>query len=306
MARQVALHMEARYTVLAAARRSSAPPQPLFPRDSMQEDAMPEEPTHLSVLREALLNEIMLASQMRTLQAVQRAYAHDVRGPLNAMQLTLELLCGVMLDAQAAEPAGGAAAWQRHLAVLREELVKLNRTVQALLEQQVPLGSSVQRFQLAGLAREVAHALRGHAAQQRVEIAVEVPPAEILVQGVRDRLRQALLNVAVHALQGVPAAGRLVIGVSQANQSCTLYVEHSGEPLSEQALASLDQLQFTAPDGRALAGLCAARLVARSHGGDLCIHEVSTATGPGERLGLAVQCRVAAVPPTDDVTGDRR
>ncbi|OGA26956.1 MAG: hypothetical protein A3I01_16305 [Betaproteobacteria bacterium RIFCSPLOWO2_02_FULL_65_24] len=250
-------------------------------------------PAHITVPREALENELLLASEMRTLDIVHRAYAHDVRGPLNAMQLSLELLCGLLLDAEAGDPPGGAGPWQRHVSVLREELAKLNRTVQGLLDQQLPLGSVRHRFDLASLVREVAGALRGQAARQRVQITLAVQDEALLVHGLQDRIRQALLNLAVHALEGMPNAGRLAIGVSGRDETCTLYVEHSGPPLSQEALASLERLQPVACDGRPLAGLCAARLVAQSHGGELRIEAVPVGA---ERLGLVIRCPVPAEP----------
>jgi signal transduction histidine kinase len=243
----------------------------------------------ITLPREALENELLLASQMRTLAIVHRAYAHDVRSPLNAMQLSLELLSGMLADEAAGAAPGGCAPWQRHVSVLREELGKLNRTVQALLDQHTPLGSAAQTFELTQLVREVAAVLRGQAAQQRVQLSIDVPERPVLVQGFRDRLRQALLNLAVRALHAMPGAGRLAIGMLRNQSRCTVYVEHNGTPLAQDALRAIERLEL-AGSGEPVAGLCAASLVAQSHGGEMIVQ-----SGPGsERMGLVLECVASA------------
>jgi signal transduction histidine kinase len=270
-----------------------APAAARIAQPATRDNAMPaaEGPTSVTVPYDALETELLLASQMRSLDIVRRAYAHDVRGPLNAMQLSVELLCGLLLDVGAGEAPGGTAAWQRHVSVLREELAKLNRTLQSLLDQELPLDSVRRRFEPVSLVREVAAALRGQAARQRVAIGVETFEQQLMVDGCRERVKQALLNMALHGLEGSPDGGRCTIGASRAGESCTLYVIHGGPPLTQQAAALLEQLQPVARDGRLLAGLCAARLVALSHGGDLVIE---AAEGGAERLGLVLKCAVAA------------
>jgi signal transduction histidine kinase len=223
---------------------------------------------------------------MRTLAAVHRPHAHDVRSVLNAMQLSVELLTGLLADDEAAAAPGGIAQWQRHVSVLREELAKLNRSLRPLLEQPEPLGLARQRFDVRDPIHELAAVLRSQAARQRVAMSLHLPDVPVMVHGNRDRLRQALLNLLLHALNGMPDKGRLAIRLAAAETDCQVHVEHSGLPLEDEARRRLERLEPAGDDGGRLASLCAARLVAESHGGGLSVEGLPD---KGERLRLRLR-----------------
>jgi signal transduction histidine kinase len=76
----------------------------------------------------------MPASEMHPLVHVHRTLAHDLRGPLNSMRLALDLLADTI-----ASPAAGDAGRrpERYLAILQEEITRLDRILRAL-EQKGP------------------------------------------------------------------------------------------------------------------------------------------------------------------------
>lgn len=228
--------------------------------------------------------ELLLASQMRTSSLVLRAYAHDARTPLNAMQLSVELLETILADADDAGVPGAKALWQRHIGVLREECGKLSRTLQALVEQQQPLRASAQIFDLRSVVHDVVGILRGQAARQRVRLTAEAPEWPVMMQGCRDRIKQGLLNMGVHALDKVPEGGRLRLELSaDGGDHCTLSVEHDGTPTPPQDLTRVECLLA---DGK-LAGLWAARLAAESHAGTLAFEQ---GPGQGGRIRMVLSC----------------
>lgn len=247
----------------------------------------PRLPGPLVLPRDVVENELLLASQMRTLGAVHRPCAHDVRSVLNAIQLSVELLTGLLADAGAAAAPGGTAQWQRHVTVLREELARLNRALRGLLEQPEPLPAARQNFDLRSPIQELAAVLRSQAARQRVVMSLDLPDAPVMINGNRDRLGQAVLNLLVHALNGMPDNGRLAIRLLASDAQCRVQVEHTGPPLPEEARHRLERLEPYADDGGRLSALCAARLVAESHRGGLTVECLSDGV---ERLELLLAC----------------
>jgi signal transduction histidine kinase len=96
-------------------------------------------------------------ARLRRLQATHRKAAHDLRSPLNAISLHLDLL-----RQDLGEGARGAEA--RHqsgarIALLQREVTRLSRMLHALLEESAPPSSGshgidLQPLAVAGAAKE--------------------------------------------------------------------------------------------------------------------------------------------------------
>ena len=218
-----------------------------------------------------LETDLVLASQMRSLVHVYRVMAHDLKAPLNSMQLTLELLADSLAEEDPfGTPAGARDRRQRHVSILREELARLNRALQSMLDQGEPLGSVPHAFDLRELAREVTRLLTPQARRQRVELDLRLPDAEVRVTGHRDRIKQALVNLALSALEGMAGGGRLAIRLGR-DDRVQLSFQDSGTGVPEGLLDEVYQTHFTREKSRAGTRLYVARLVVESHGGELVV-----------------------------------
>lgn len=218
-----------------------------------------------------LETDLVLASQMRSLVHVYRVMAHDLKAPLNSMQLTLELLADSMAEEEGAGapmPSGSRERRRRHMAILREEMARLNRILQCTFDQKEPLGKVPHAFDLRELVREIARLLMPQARRQRVEVDLQLPGAEVKVSGYRDRLKQALLNVALHGLEAMPGGGRLGLRLAMQDAAIVTIVEDSGPGISAGVLDEIYQNHYTRSKSGCGLGLYVARLVVESHGGE--------------------------------------
>lgn len=232
-----------------------------------------------------LETELVLASQMRSLVHVYRVMAHDLKAPLNSMQLTLELLADSLADEDAFSPRAGARERrQRHVAILREELSRLNRSLQSMLEQGEPLGALAHAFDLRELTREIARLLTPQARRQRVELDLQLPGGEVKVAGHRDRLKQALVNVALSGLEGMAGGGRLAIRLDS-DDMARLSMHDTGAGATDALLGEVYENHFTREKSRVGTRLYVARLVVESHGGELAME---SEPGLGTRIHLAL------------------
>lgn len=212
----------------------------------------------------ALETELLLASQMRAQIHLYGAYAHDLRAPLNAMQITLELL------ADALGGAGASADSQRYIAVLKEELARLNRTLGAMLNRSVPsLKITPEEFDLRAMVDEVAALLRTQAMRHRVDLQLQLPEREAVIRGHRDRLKQALINVALNGLEAMPGGGRLRINLMVKDASADIVVKDDGPGVPQQLVDEIYQIYFTTKKTGSGMGLYVARIVLESHGGEI-------------------------------------
>lgn len=190
-----------------------------------------------------------------------RSVSHELRTPLTAIRAGLENLADAAPDAgrPALEALEGEAA---RLARLVDELLRPPDDGRLALTTRAPV-------ELRALTAEVAALLAGRAARAGVALAAEGDA--VLVSGDRDRLKQALINLADNALRAAPPGGSVRLTARRAGDLALLAVEDSGpgvpaalrERIWERGVRGGD----AATDGSAGLGLAIVREIAAAHGG---------------------------------------
>jgi signal transduction histidine kinase len=220
--------------------------------------------------------DMLLATQVRALAYLHRVLAHDVRAPLNAMQLSLELLADSVSEDDGVEVGheGGPAnvgRMRRYVGVMREELKRLNRILQTMLEQKDTFSAPPSRFDLCEVSRDIEELLKPQCQRQHIDLDMELPNLPLQVSGHRDRIKQALINIAIRGLEAMPDGGRIAMVISASSGCAQVSISDSGVGLDPEVLEETFSLLHTRSRSGQGAGLHAARLVAESHGGDLRI-----------------------------------
>jgi signal transduction histidine kinase len=223
-------------------------------------------------LLEAFETDLRLATHMRGLARVYGALAHELRAPLAAMGLNLELLHDA-LNTDDEEVPDIVERRRRYAAVLREELARLNRSLIAVLNQTATLDERRQRLDVCELLRDIEALLSPQAAHQRVALTVELPDFPVAVTGHRDRLKQALLNLAVNSLEVMPDGGRMHVSVASEGGHAVIAVRDSGPGIPPEILDKIYRMHFTTKDGGTGIGLYVARSVVEAHGGDINVDD---------------------------------
>jgi signal transduction histidine kinase len=228
-------------------------------------------------LLEAFETDLRLATQMRGLARVYGALAHELKAPLGAMAINLELLNDA-LRTDAGDSADLRDRRQRYADVLREELARLNRSLVSVLNQTTSMNEARERFDLCGLVRDLDALLAPQAKLQHVELDIRLPEREVSLAGHRDRLKQALLNIATNALEAMPDGGQLGVALDAENGHATLSIRDSGPGIPPEVLSKMYSMYFTTKSGGTGIGLYVARSVVESHGGEI---QVDSCGGEG-------------------------
>lgn len=213
---------------------------------------------------DALETNLLLASQMHSQIYLQAALSHDLRAPLNAMQITLELLGETLAD-PTLNP--DKSSQQRCVAVMKEELARLSRGLRTVLDRNVLLNPARQEFDLRDLVKEIATLLETHARRHRLNLQCRLPDDPIKTLGQREWVKQALLNVAVNGLEATPADGCLEIDVKIEHSTVSIAIQDQGPSLSEEQRDEIYSASFAAEKNSKGVGLYVARMLVELHGG---------------------------------------
>jgi len=226
--------------------------------------------------------------------------AHEVKNPLNAMMIHLELLrtkinSGVL--APAPEPvvaAGGGlglAAAKRsaidpavrgvlqHVEVIESEIRRLDEVVQGFLKFARPEDLRLQPVSVGTLVEEILPVLEPEADANAVKVIIDTPASLPDVHGDAAMLRQAVLNLAINACQAMPEGGTLrIVGAPGPRHMVQLRVEDTGVGIPPESLGKIFDLYYTTKDHGTGIGLSMVYRIVQMHDGEL---EVQSTPGKG-------------------------
>jgi signal transduction histidine kinase len=228
---------------------------------------------------EALEVDARLERQLEGLGRVHRMLAHELRAPLGAMMINADVL-----HEKLAQDGTADDTTRRHVDVLREEIQRLNSSLAGILAQTVPT-ESPERFDLNGSLADLVALLAPQASKQGVEVETRLPDGPLPMRGYPHRLRQALLNVAVNALEAMPGGGRLTVEARRDGARARVALRDTGPGIAPDALPRLFDFEFSTKNGGSGIGLHVARALVELHGGEI---EVASAPGRGTDVEVVV------------------
>lgn len=236
---------------------------------------------------DSLETDVRLASQLHGLARVYRTVAHELRAPLSAMMINLDLLreslAGHGADDEAKEDQ------ERYVVVLREELERLNRSLSEALTQTLPPGDHRDKFDLREALAELGTLLAPQARRQGVDFRIRMPDAPVILVGFRDRLKQSFLNIAVNALEALPTGGRMTMEMAIEGAQVRVRITDTGRGIPAAVLARIYDRDFTTKGTGSGIGLHVARALVEMHGGQ-------TQVESREGHGTQVEVRLPIVP----------
>jgi len=190
-------------------------------------------------------------------RAMMADVSHQLRTPLAALRLRLDLL------SQDADEATGS-----ELAGAQDEIGRLSRLVDGLLAVARAESVVVEPADIA--VGEVIHdravAWRPVAEERDVELATQCPGPVVARLG-EGHLEQILDNLLANALEAVPAGGHVEVGAAPSGQGIRVTVADNGPGMSpQQQEAAFRRFASTTPGGAGL-GLAIVHRLVTSNGG---------------------------------------
>lgn len=216
---------------------------------------------------DTLESDVRLASQLEIVTSLFRTLTHELKAPLSAMMINLDLLRETLAASGASDDVRGRQ--ERYVALLREELARLNRSLADLLSQNVSANEAPEHFDLRRAVEEIGGLLAAQARRQHVQFTTRLPERPVALVGYRDRLKQALLNVSVNALEALPNGGSLDIEMATENGNARIAVADSGPGIPPEILKRIYERDFTTKRNGSGIGLYVARALVQLHGGQI-------------------------------------
>jgi nitrogen fixation/metabolism regulation signal transduction histidine kinase len=206
---------------------------------------------------------------------------HEVRNPLNAVSLNVELLADEIAQL---DPDRKTESWDLFETVSRE-IERLTSVTGHYLQLARRPPAQLEAHNLNQVIDEIHHLLDAELEQQNVQLTVsQQPMPPILVDG--NQLRQAILNLIRNATEAGAKTLELTLSESANQVEISLSDDASGMT-QEQVARAFDPFYSTKVSGTGL-GLAITRQILEDHGGSI---SVESRLGAGSTLALIIPKR---------------
>ena len=220
--------------------------------------------------------EMFQAGKMEALGRLAASVAHEVRNPLGAIDIQLQLLGE---DLAEVEP-GFRQQLYRRLNIAQMEMKRLDRIVHNFLRFSRTPRLALQLVSLNDVVRHVFELVSPEAREQEVRLKLDLQEDLPQVDGDESQLGQAVLNMIVNAFQAIQGSGKVRASTreeSESGQIC-LALSDSGCGIAEDEIDRIFEFYYTTKDEGTGLGLSIAQRIIYQHGGHI---EVESQEGEG-------------------------
>ena len=217
-----------------------------------------------------LEKELEVARRLAAVGRLTAGVGHEVKNPINAMVVHLELLKGKLAGNGSLEGA------ERHVEILAGEMQRLDRVVQTLADFTRPLELHLSEIDLSEVARAVLELTGAQMEEHGVRVLFE--GERVTVRADAELLRQALLNLILNGVQAMPHGGAIRVNVRRERDVAVIEVVDEGSGIAPELMPRIFELYFTTKAKGSGIGLAMTYRIVQMHGGAM---EVQSEQGTG-------------------------
>jgi PAS domain S-box-containing protein len=189
-----------------------------------------------------------------------RTLAHEVRNPINNINLAVEQL----ITTNAKEEDG------LYLDIIHRNSNRINELIKELLLSSRPAEINMSQCTFQSLIDEVLASARDRINLKHIDLSINLPGKIIMIECDRQKLVMAFLNIVINAIEAMEdEVGRLIIDAQVYQNKLIIYITDNGTGISEENLPRLFEPYFTSKRNGIGLGLAATLNIIQSHRGTI-------------------------------------
>lgn len=220
--------------------------------------------------------ELEVARRLAAIGRLTAGVGHEVKNPINAMVVHLELLRAKLEGSNAPEFRGA----QRHVDILAGEMQRLDRVVQTLADFSRPMELHLREQDLRQVVSAVTELTAAEMQENGVDVIVEAPPDAVMVRVDGELLRQALLNLMLNGMQAMKSGGKIRVTIHREYPFAVVEVADNGEGIPSELLPRIFELYFTTKIKGSGIGLATTYRILQMHGGAMDVKSNANSDSP--------------------------
>jgi PAS domain S-box-containing protein len=203
---------------------------------------------------------VSYSAKLAALGRLTSGVAHEVKNPLNAMMIHVELLKERLEDS--------GVDVKKSLEVIGGEIRRLDRVVQGFLKFMRPQELTLKPVDLNAMLQSVCALLEAESLSHGVRFVLELDAALPAVSADEELLRQAFINIVQNAVQAMPSGGAVRIRTRPEEVDWVrLTVTDQGVGIAPEDVDKIFKLYYTSKPGGSGIGLSVVYRIVQLHDG---------------------------------------
>ena len=203
--------------------------------------------------------QLKTADRLTAISKLTGGVAHEVKNPLNAMLMHVEL-AKMKLN-------HGDYDLQPQMDVISTEILRLDRVVKTFLDFTKPVALNLSEVPLSSFVNDIADLARPQAEAGGIELVVTQTADTVDITVDVDLIKQALLNIVVNAIEAMPQGGQLKIDSGVRADYAEIRIADTGPGIPPEVRENIYNLYFTTkPQGSGI-GLAMTFQIIQLHDG---------------------------------------
>jgi signal transduction histidine kinase len=207
--------------------------------------------------------------------------AHEIRNPLNFMNLSIDHLQARFMTPPKSEPEAEATRHEAAhiLGLIKDEIARLNRLVSDFLSYGRPAKIKLKDISARALLEEVTGLVQAQAEQQGVKIQLQIPADESAhFEADPEQIKTCFSNLVINAVQAMPQGGALNIAVTKTGAMLQFAFQDTGSGIEADPLEQIFEPYYSTKETGIGLGLPLTKKLIEDHGGEI---QVSSVVGQG-------------------------
>ncbi|QNI38150.1 sensor histidine kinase [Edaphobacter albus] len=235
--------------------------------------------------------ELEISRRLAAIGRLTAGVGHEVKNPINAMVVHLELLRSKLAIA-GPDAFGGA---QRHVDILAGEMQRLDRVVQTLADFSRPMEMKLRDHDMRQVVNAVIELTAAEMHENGIQVEVDAPAKPLMVRIDSELVRQALLNLFLNGMQAMAQGGRLRIRLYRDHLFAVVEVMDEGTGIPAEILPRIFELYFTTKTRGSGIGLAMTYRILQMHGGALDVRSNADPQAQDRGTTFTVRLPIAVV-----------
>jgi len=205
----------------------------------------------------ALQEQVLKSERLAALGQLVAEVSHEIKNPL--------VMIGgyarqILRSAQ--DPKG-----QAKLQIIVDEVRRLETLIGELRDLYRPKALNLETIDMAVLLNEVRDLIREEARNKQIEVLLDIPPAPLMVEGDKDKLKQVILNLSRNGMEAMDQGGKLTVRAQCLEDRVEITVSDEGPGIPEPEMDKIFVPFYTTKKQGTGLGLSVSKRIIEEHQG---------------------------------------
>lgn len=216
----------------------------------------------------ALESQLQQAEKSAVVGRLASAIAHEIRNPLNYINLSLDYLRSKL----APEDAEKRATFEKLTAQLKTEVGRINRQISDFLSYSRPANANLQSLDVRKVIEDSLRIVEAQAEEQNITISLVERENVPKISGDAEFLRSVFNNLFINAVQSMETSGgKLSVTISAIQDAVQIEVRDTGSGISKEHLQKIFEPYFSTKETGTGLGLAIVKKVIDVHNGTIAV-----------------------------------